>query len=787
MVKNKSIKFTVAGASLFLFFIATVVVAQDAPESDPFSDEAQTALAAEMAAKEATAFLKPGQVSELTRKVNMSLVTLIQIGRDGDDRGTGAGFVVSEDGLIATNLHVIGEGRDVKVEFQNGETRNVTGVHAWDRHHDLAIVKIDPKGLNLKAIKLGDSSTVTQGQIIVGFGAPRGLKFSVVPGVVSAVRELEEGFLGDGEEEIDYPMIQIAMPIEQGNSGGPILNLNGEVVGIVTLKHTQTPNLGFAVQSDDLKPLLKTPNPTPIENWKTIGALDPRDWLPAMGANWTQSGGVIQVRGLGSGFGGRSVCVSEAEVPKEKYELAVRVKLNDESGAAGLIFSSDGGDNHYGFYPTNGQMRLTRFEGPSVNNWTILTTFDTDAYRPGEWNRLRVAVDKGKITGFVNGEEVMTIDDSESGLNAAGKVGLCKFRKTEADFRNFKVGPDLAIAPLDEKLVSKLGSAIDAFTTEQRRRNDDLISDLGEDAEASRFLLEKKALELEAKAVELRKLKRDLHTARVAKSLGEVIEKPEIDLFEAGLQIAWVANPDLDLDNYRARFNRLAEDARAFVGDVKEPAKQVEALRYFLFEESGFHGSRTEYYHSANSYLDHVLDDREGLPVTLSVVFIELARRLDIEGVSGLALPGHFVVGHFQGEDNLHIIDVFERGKVLNKAEAKDMIRSISGYRIGDDDFVPAEPRGIVVRMLRNLIGLEIDGKKEPTEAVKFLDLAIAIDPEAAQERFQRSLMRVQEHDRAGAEEDLDWLLENRPPGIDYRRLQMFRDQLDEIIGAQKK
>ena len=88
------------------------------------------------------------------------------------------------------------------------------------------------------------------------------------------------------------------------------------------------------------------------------------------------------------------------------------------------------------------------------------------------------------------------------------------------------------------------------------------------------------------------------------------------------------------------------------------------------------------------------------------------------------------MVGHFQNDkDKLKIIDVFERGKILSKAETIEMIRSISGYRIGDEDFEPVDPRGIVVRMLQNLIGLEIDDKKEPTEAVKFLDLAIVVDP----------------------------------------------------------
>ncbi len=75
------------------------------------------------------------------------------------------------------------------------------------------------------------------------------------------------------------------------------------------------------------------------------------------------------------------------------------------------------------------------------------------------------------------------------------------------------------------------------------------------------------------------------------------------------------------------------------------PRERAEALRDFLFKENGFHGSRGEYYHHANSYVNRVLDDREGLPITLSVIFVELARRLQIPGVYGAALPGKFMVG----------------------------------------------------------------------------------------------------------------------------------------------
>ena len=80
----------------------------------------------------------------------------------------------------------------------------------------------------------------------------------------------------------------------------------------------------------------------------------------------------------------------QGNAPSLPYEIEVEVKLEEESGAAGLVFHADGKDTHYGFYPTGGSLRRTRFEGPSVFNWTILRTVDSPAYQPYEWNLLRI-------------------------------------------------------------------------------------------------------------------------------------------------------------------------------------------------------------------------------------------------------------------------------------------------------------------------------------------------------------------------------------------------------------
>lgn len=757
--------------------------AQDDAEFDPFSDEAAAALAKIQKAEEpqeSYQFLEPGQVRQLNELAQPSLVTVRQIGRDGKTRGTGSGFVISKDGLIVTNLHVIGEARPVEVEFSDGRKFKVVAIEASDRHYDLAVLRIDPGDDLLTPLVVGDSSKIEQGELIVGFGAPQGLSFSVVPGVISAIRKLEEGFVGDGETP-EYPMLQLAMPIEQGNSGGPVLNLKGEVLGVVTLRHRVTDNLGFAVASDDLKLLLDKPNPVPMKRWRTIGTLNEKLWTPVMGGGWNQRGGVISADEMGNGFGGRAILLSSAKVPEVPYEVSVMTKLDDESGAAGLVFASDGDQAHYGFYPSGGKIRLTRFEGADVYSWSILEQLEAPSYEREGWNHLRIRVEESTITGWVNGVKILELEDD--GLRG-GKVGLCKFRRTQAEFRNFRIGENLEEKPIAPELLSRLSAQLDEFVDEGI--NEDRMSDFSRNWTSSRELIRAKAEELEALALSLRSLEEDVYRDTVINEMTMLLDRPEseIDLFEVGLQISRLEDPEMDAEHYRAVFAQLIEEARKFVkknapeGVAKEEAK---ALIAFLFKESGFHGSRAEYYHSANSYVNRVLDDREGIPITLSVVFIEMARRLQIEGVFGAPLPGKFMVGITHGSGDLEeteFIDVFDSGKMMSRSRAVRAVWELLGSTPPDSVFEPAKSRDIAVRMLRNLVDIEINRKQTPEKAMGYLELLIAIQPESGKERFQRAILRVQDKNIVGAREDLDWLMENQPPGLDYQRLEQFRDSL---------
>jgi serine protease Do len=700
-------------------------------------------------------------VTELTEMARPSIVTVTQIGRGGMHEALGTGFVISPDGLIATNEHVVGSARRLQVQFADGAIADVTSIHATDPTLDLAIIKVDRH--DLKPLPLGKSGTVKQGQQVIALGHPQGLQFSVVEGVISAMRDIEGAH-----------MIQIAIPIEVGNSGGPLLDLGGRVLGIVSLKSVVTENLGFAHPVDDLKRLISKPNPVPMERWLTIGKLDSRVWSPLFGGRWTQHAGIIRVEDAGEGFGGRALCLAKAPVPALPFEAAVAVRLDNEAGAAGLVFCSDGRDQHYGFYPSGGKLRLTRFNGPDVFTWTILADVSVAAYKKGGWNTLRVRLTADKIQCFVNDALAIESDDTEL---RGGSAGLCKFRTTRADFKKFAVGADLHTPPVPDQLADSLRKELDRFLEKPARR-DTTMEKLAAEPAAARHLLEDKARLLEEQAAALRKLQGDLHRKSVAREIASLLQQPDdrTELLRAALLIARHDNSDLDVDAYVRVLEHMADELCADPALKDGTAAAARRIAKYLFEENGFHGSRNdEIDNLSNSHLNEVLDDREGIPITLSVVFLELARRLGIKDVYGVSLPGRFMVGFDEekdGEKSTTLIDTFGGGKFITPAAAESMIYDRFGGPVDEESLKPATPRAIILRMLYNLSSFA----RKPDQLLPYLDLILTIEPNSPRERLNRALTRARTEDAAGAREDLEWLLEKQPRELDMEKVeQLYR------------
>ena len=732
-----------------------------APSSKPA--ESRVAAPAEGAKPATTATSE--SVETLVKRVLPSIVIVRGAGREGREDGLGTGFVIDRGGLIATNLHVIGEGRAIAVETVDGRRLEPTAVYASDRNLDLAVLRVDAE---LPPLKLGDSEAVDVGQDIVVLGNPQGLTHSVVKGVVSGSREIE-----------GLPLLQLAVPIEQGNSGGPVIDRGGRVLGVVTMKSQVTDNLGFAVKINSLKPLLEKPNTVTMDRWLTIGALDPKRWRTVGGARWKQRAGRILVDGVGSGFGGRSLCLTVNEPPKEPFEVAVSVKLDDESGAAGLAFAADGDQRHFGFYPTGGRLRLTRFEGPDVYSWQVLEDRPSEAYRPGEWNRLRVRIEANRLTCYVNETKLFEHETTDV---AGRRVGLAKFRQTEAEFKQFAVGASLAVAEPPAALtaaVAKLGERSVDGTLDRA-----LLEPIAAQSEIGAALLRRRAAALQQEAKLLGDAAAAVERQAVVGELSQLLKQPDrkIDLLRGALLIAKLDNSEVDVDAYREQVDRMAREIRERLPSQADDDAKLAALNKYLFDENGYHGSRRDYYSRSNSYLNEVIDDREGLPITLSLLYIEVGRRLGLK-LEGIGLPGHFIVALVAddpdgGEPLLRYFDPFEGGARLTEADAVLRSREITGRAPAAPQLRPAAHKAVLLRMLENLLG-QSDDEAERPRLLGYLDVILAAAPDNLERRMVRAMIRYRSGRIAEAVADVDYLLEHHREAIDEERVLELRDRME--------
>lgn len=208
-----------------------------------------------------------GQVSlttaQIAKKVSPSVV-VIEGKTDSGDDVLGSGFIVSKDGTIVTNLHVI---RDMKTARVHIPGRPLAGglsfdvkvfavfVLATDEKRDLAIVKIPPDANgwifrpdDLPVLDLGDSDTLTVGEPVVVVGSPRGLEGTVTAGILSSVRDSGEGF----------KVLQTDAAVNPGNSGGPLVNTKGQAIGVVSFKVRSADGLNFAIPVNYVRALLNS-------------------------------------------------------------------------------------------------------------------------------------------------------------------------------------------------------------------------------------------------------------------------------------------------------------------------------------------------------------------------------------------------------------------------------------------------------------------------------------------------------------------------------------------------
>src|SRR5262249_38540634 len=151
--------------------------------------------------------------------------------------------------------------------------------------------------------------------------------------------------------------------------------------------------------------------------------------------------------------------------------------------------------------------------------------------------------------------------------------------------------------------------------------------------------------------------------------------------------------------------DRMAREVAANLTPGMEEKAKLAVLNRYLFTERGFHGSRSDYYNRSNSYLNEVLEDREGLPITLSVLYMEIARRMGLHGV-GIGRRGHFGVQLIPAKGEPQLIDVFDGGKALSREDANRIVQGAADRPLREKDLAAVTKAAVLGRMLNNLLGL---------------------------------------------------------------------------------
>jgi regulator of sirC expression with transglutaminase-like and TPR domain len=249
-----------------------------------------------------------------------------------------------------------------------------------------------------------------------------------------------------------------------------------------------------------------------------------------------------------------------------------------------------------------------------------------------------------------------------------------------------------------------------------------------------------------------------------------VADAERIDLARAALTIARIAYPDLDAGRSLQALDTLAGAVRAQTHPAHAPEEAAVRVSTYLFHECGFRGNAEDYYDPRNSFLCDVLERRTGIPISLSVVLIEVAARVGV-ALEGVGFPGHFLV-RVRGARQAMLLDPFFGGREVHAPELLGRYRAFLGARGREVERLPSEalatatPAGILARMLRNLLRVYLE-REDHAHALASVDLLLVLLPDAAEEVRLRGLLYEQLECFSAALDDLRRYLDLAPTAPD--------------------
>jgi regulator of sirC expression with transglutaminase-like and TPR domain len=228
--------------------------------------------------------------------------------------------------------------------------------------------------------------------------------------------------------------------------------------------------------------------------------------------------------------------------------------------------------------------------------------------------------------------------------------------------------------------------------------------------------------------------------ADIRRDFATLATREPVPLARGALLIAQEEYPALEPEKYLDKLAALTREAEMVVKMGNDTIEKIQLLSHFLFEQKGFEGNRDEYSDPRNSFLNEVIDRRRGIPITLSIIYLEIGKRLGLN-LYGVGFPTHFLVKAVDERGEL-IIDPFYDGAILTLEEIRARLTQIYGQpvEVSPAHLKPIGTRQILVRMLRNLKAGYLKSA-DSTRALSALDRILLLDPRSLEELMERGTL----------------------------------------------
>lgn len=273
--------------------------------------------------------------------------------------------------------------------------------------------------------------------------------------------------------------------------------------------------------------------------------------------------------------------------------------------------------------------------------------------------------------------------------------------------------------------------------------------------------------------------------SRAAASFAQAIaaRDEELDLALTALTIAQAEYQDLDPGAYILKLDGMGYALKDRLGSQRNPYAVIGALNAYLFDELGYKGNADEYHDPRNSFLNDVLDRRLGIPITLSIIYMELGRRIGLP-FQGVGLPGHFVIKCPEPHGEV-FVDPFNRGATLSADDCAALVKQVSRGQVQfQEHFLSGvTKRQMLARILNNLKGIYLSQQEYP-KALVVVQFLLTLSPWALPEVRDRGMIRSYLRDYQGGLRDLETYLQYSPAAEDTDVVRRNVDSLKRVLGV---